>query len=337
MDNLSTKITPILDKDKYLRIIKEALGSTRTIDTENLSTHDWLSIRVLLGIGASEVAAILGINPYSTPFAVWQTKVADEITEIDNDIMLFGNLVEPTILKYYEIKTGFKVRKDNKIHIHKEYDCLFANLDGVYIDGTNGTVECKSTVYSVYKNWANDEENCVNGIPLYYYCQIQHELSVTGFDFCDLAILITDKRELKIHRIIRDEEYIKKQNEFLVKWWDYHVIGMIPPELTAKEYNFIEPFEGSFIEANPETLEFIGLLKTRKETLKGLEKEIEHLENKIKLFLGDNELLTSGGSSLVTWKTQERKSIDSKKLKETLPEIYTQYEKTSTFRVFKIK
>ena len=44
------------------------------------------------------------------------------------------------------------------------------------------------------------------------------------------------------------------------------------------------------------------------------------------------------GDRVVTWKAQEKRvSIDSKKLKEELPEIAEKYSKKSSYRVFKIK
>ena len=58
-------------------------------------------------------------------------------------------------------------------------------------------------------------------------------------------------------------------------------------------------------------------------------------QNKIKAEIGDHE----GGFTAayrVSWKTQNRSSIDAKRLESEHPEIYQNYLKTTQSRVFKI-
>jgi len=43
------------------------------------------------------------------------------------------------------------------------------------------------------------------------------------------------------------------------------------------------------------------------------------------------------GDRKATWKSQSRSSIDSKKLKNELPDIASQYMNTTSFRKFSIK
>ena len=53
---------PIVDKERFQRIINKALNEDRKISLEGLSLDDWLTLRTMIGIGASEVAAVLGMN-----------------------------------------------------------------------------------------------------------------------------------------------------------------------------------------------------------------------------------------------------------------------------------
>jgi predicted phage-related endonuclease len=200
-----------------------------------------------------------------------------------------------------------------------------------------GLVECKSTSAQNYKLWEEDEENCVQGIPLYMYCQVQHELSVTGLLWCDLAILITDRRQLKVKRILRDEEYIKKQNEALVLWWNAYVVAMVPPEMDEKEWGYVDPQPDSFIEATAEILSVVDELKELKEDKKKIEKDLEDAEKEIKLFLADKENITSAGDVVVSWKSQNRLYPDTEKLKAELSDYESKYTKLVTFRVLRIK
>jgi len=328
---------PIIGKERYQNIINEALKGDRKIPTDKMSLMDWLAIRNMAGIGASEVAAVLGFNKWETPFQVWKRKVSDEIDIEENDFMIFGREFEPAILKLYEKQTKTKVVKDNFLRFHPKYDCLFANLDGVFPDGTKGLVECKSTIRSVYKSWDNNEEDCVQGVPLYYYAQCQHELSVTGFEWCDLTFLIADARKIAIKRIMRDDKYIKSQDAALVRFWDAYVVPMVAPEFEASEISLLDPAEGSFIEADEETVNLVSMLKEAKTELKNAEKKKDLLQDSVIKKIGDKESLTSGGSVLATFKQQSRTTLQTDLIKQQEPEIFDRFGKTTTFRMLRIK
>ncbi len=328
-----------LDRAKLEPIVKLALENGRMISTEGMEKAIWLGLRVILGLGGSDVAVALGISKYKTSYQLWQEKVADEIESFENKFTIWGNLLEEPLAQEYMRQTGNMVVEDKKIRIHPDYDCLFVNLDRVVLqDGIAvGIVEIKSTVNRVFKSWQKDDDNCVDGIPLYFYCQVQHELSVSGLPWCDLVIGIIDERELVIIRIERDEEYIQKQNLALVGFWNAYVMTNEAPPKTAAEWSFEDPMSESMIEANGEIAELYANLKGKKDTSKALKKEIDDDQDKIKEFMGDIENLVLIDKIICSWKMQKRTTVDSKKLKADEPEIYTKFSKTSSSRVFIVK
>ena len=60
--------------------------------------------------------------------------------------------------------------------------------------------------------------------------------------------------------------------------------------------------------------------------------DIEILENELKTFIDES----TGIEGIATWKTQIRKSFDQVSLKLQHPEIYNQFSKEKTFRVFRL-
>ena len=64
--------------------------------------HDrekWLKAR-RSGLGASEVAAILGLSPWSTPYKVWKDKVSSEPpVELETEPIEWGHAHEATIAR----------------------------------------------------------------------------------------------------------------------------------------------------------------------------------------------------------------------------------------------
>ena len=66
-----------------------------------------------------------------------------------------------------------------------------------------------------------------------------------------------------------------------------------------------------------------------------LEAEMEALTDRIKAHMGDAEQITAG-TYKVTWKPVTSTRIDTAALKKDLPEIWTEYGKTTTTRRFQI-
>ena len=328
-----------LDRAKLEPIVKLALENGRMISTEGMEKVIWLGLRVVLGLGGSDVSPALGISKYKTAYQLWLEKVADEIESFENKFTIWGNLLEEPLSQEYMRQTRNVIVEDKKIRIHPEHNNLFVNLDRIVMqDGIPvGIVEIKSTVNRVFKSWQKDDDYCVDGIPLYFYCQIQHELSVSGLPWCDLVIGIIDEREIVIKRIERDEEYIQKQNKALVMWWNAYVLTNEAPPKTAAEWSFEDPMSESLIEASGEIAEIYANLKGKKDTSKALKKEIDDDQDKIKEFMGDKENLVLSDKIICSWKMQKRTAIDSKKLKAERPELFDEFSKTSSSRVFRVK
>ena len=66
-----------------------------------------------------------------------------------------------------------------------------------------------------------------------------------------------------------------------------------------------------------------------------LDAAITSLEDSVKAFMGDEELLTAGAYK-VGWKTFTSSRIDTTALKKELPDIAAQYTKQTTARRFSI-
>lgn len=296
-------------KERLYPIIEDALRNGRMISTAGMPLEDWLVLRAMIGIGGSDVSAALSINDYKTPYELWKEKLVEEVESKDNNIMMFGRLVEEPIAQMYMKMTGRSVVEDPYIRIHPDYDHLFVNLDRIVLDNGDGkgagVFEAKSTVYSVYKTWEKEP----NGIPLNYYTQVMHELSVSGLKWAVLVVLITDRRDIKIIPIERDEEYIQKQNEVLVAWYNGYVKNVIPPERTASDFQFVEPIAGTTKEADVEILAQIDLLKVKQAELSDLDKEVSALKDKVKEFIGDDEALTHAGEVIATYKMINKKEF----------------------------
>ena len=66
------------------------------------------------------------------------------------------------------------------------------------------------------------------------------------------------------------------------------------------------------------------------------DERIQEIDNQIKATMGENETAV-GINFSVKWSNSSRTTIDSKRLKAEMPEIYEQYAKTTTSRTFRVK
>lgn len=302
----------------------------KTISTKEMTKLDWLEARKK-GLGGSDVATVLGLNPYKTQRELWENKMNPDVVEEEiNDAMHFGDVLESVIAEEYVRRTGQRVQKDNKIRIHPEHSFLLANIDRLIIGNGNGPgiLEAKTASSFAYKNWTDE-------IPLPYYCQLMHYLAVTGYKWGEFAILV-DGRKFETIPIKRDDIFIEKQNKALIDWWNEYIIGNTPPPLEAKEITELRSVENS-IEAESNILDSYASLISVKPKLKKLKEEQTLLENEIKVFMGDNDTLSFEGEILATFKSYSQNRFDTKAFQVSNEALFKLYNKETQTRRFSVK
>ena len=197
----------------------------RLLKTKDLSRDDWLKARKQ-GLGSSDAATALGLNPYQSPLSLWLDKTQAETSsdidpEDDSHPTYWGNVLEPIVATHYSKRTGNKVRRVNAILQHPEHPFMLANLDREVVGQSDVHIlECKTTGHYGAKAWKN-------GVPEYVLVQVMHQLAVTGKQAADVAVLIAGQ-QLQIHRIQRDDALIAKLIELESRFW-WHVENNIPP------------------------------------------------------------------------------------------------------------
>ena len=161
----------------------EQMHALKITNANEITREEWLESR-RKGIGGSDVAAILGVNPYKSSFGVYVDKVEGSTFE-GNVHTEFGNWMEPHIRA--EFPRRFKRFEGVDIEVyeypyvlqHPAIEFFIANIDGIVEHPEHGTgiIEIKTAGEMQWKQWQEDE------IPDAYYCQVQHYLNVTGLAY----------------------------------------------------------------------------------------------------------------------------------------------------------
>lgn len=303
-------------------------------ETSGIDRPEWLEVR-RLGIGGSDVAAICGLNPYSSAIDVFMDKTGMAEERPDNESMRQGRDLEDYVASRFCEATGKKVRRRNAILQHDEYDFIIANIDRDVI-GEDAGLECKTT--SVYNAdaWANGKT------PDHYELQCHHYMLVTGAKRWYLACLIFNKA-LEIRTIERDEDVINYLLETETRFWrDYVEQGIMPPPDGSD--NATDALKVIYHDTKPDLIVELADMAANLarydeivelETMLGTEKE--QIKQEIMLQMGEAEIAVCGPRK-ITWKLQAgRKTIDAELLKKEKPDIYLNYLKCGNpFRVLRM-
>jgi len=288
------------------------------------------------GIGGSDAPAILGVDPYRSALEVYAEKLGLIEKKEDSEAMRIGRDLEEYVALRFTEKTNKKVRKTNKLFVHPKFPWMIGHIDRLIV-GEKAILECKTTSPMTYEVFEKGE------YPPSYYVQCMHYLAVTGFQKAYLAILILN-RSFKVYEIERDEEEIEALIEAERHFWEDHVLKGIPPEPDGSEsaQRVINKLYGEKRTKRNEAVNLYGneqkLMRYLEldEQIKILEKEKEAIKQEIQLMLGESELGVADGF-FVEWKAHTRKILDSKTLKEVMPEVYERFSKEQIVRTFKVK
>lgn len=283
----------------------------------------WLNERKK-GIGGSDVAAILGLSKWSTPYQVYADKRGEAEDKPGNVDMLIGTMLEPWLFEEYKRVEGADIQKIDKILYDKEYPFLFANVDGLREDRV---VEFKTARDD--SEWGQPGTDQIPGA---YLLQTQHYMRVTQKPLCDLGVLFKNSRvpELVIYRIERDDELLGMVIPKLVEFWNCVVEGVAPAAISSDDANWkYRKSEPKAISATDEIAKAAADLRRVKDALVTLKEQQDLLEAKIKEYMQTNDVLKSGSEILATWKTAKGATkIDADRLRAEQPKLAEQYSKT---------
>lgn len=289
------------------------------------------------GVGGSDAAAVLGLNPWASPLDVYNDKLGIVNKDLsDNETVRWGNILEDVIAKEYARRKGVKIRRRNQMFFHPEHSYMLANLDRT-IDGQKKILEIKTAGAFMASQWG---EEGTDQVPDSYLIQCAHYMAVMDYDITDLAVLIGG-RDFRTYTIHRDKELERLIIEKEKAFWTNHIEKEIPPEPTM--YHDLDTLYGNdnglSLDAPLEIMEVCERLAEIKHQLFVLEKAKEGDEFLIKKAMGENAILLDGDKYLATWKkTKSSNKFDEKAFKAEYPGLYAEfYKEKDGFRRFVLK
>jgi putative phage-type endonuclease len=277
------------------------------------------------GIGASEISAVAGLNPYASPWDIYLRKTGQAPDIEPTEPMEWGNRLEPAIRQKYCDDTGELVHVPITSLFHADYPWARATPDGIALAKEHGwkhLLQCKNVGSWVEKAWSEAP-------PSYVQLQEQWEMLVTGLSRADVAVLIGGN-DFRIYTVHRDDKIITDLLTIAGEFWMRVETKTPPPidESEACQKHFESRFaKGSTVEliADGETEMLMSTWHELTKTQKATETVIKRIRNEVRSRLADAQagslVSTIGIAKLITSAPEPKVETDWKLVAQMLGSV----------------
>jgi putative phage-type endonuclease len=172
------------------------------------SEAEWLAAR-RRGVTASEIAVIMGLSPYSSPFALYYQKTGELPPPDDNMAMALGRHLEDFVCRQFaDLHPEFHVTGDGRtLYAHPDRPWQMATPDQLVDCCEHGqrtgpplaVLEAKTS--ASYDGWGDDG---TDEIPVHYRCQVLWQMDVLGVQTGYVACLFLHSRQLRVYELTLD-------------------------------------------------------------------------------------------------------------------------------------
>ena len=325
--------------------------------TTELTHDEWLDLRKT-GIGGSDAGTILGVNPYSSPYALWadKTGLVENVFK-GNAATEWGNRLERTVAEAFAEQSGCAV-VEWPVMLQGRNTWELANVDFFIVEPSEVTpagqvtsvdsepnnisaiLECKTTGI-VGKGNAKGWDN--NQVPASYYWQGAHYAMVTGISQVYFACLIGGQGI-----VVRSRDYTAEclagLRDAETSFWEL-VEKKSPPEFTGADAEFevlksLYPSStGTSVEVSEFIVDCLSEYRMAKQEAEEAEAAVKAIRIELEAAIADADEATWNGQALYTYKSNKvGEQFDTKRFKEENPELWAQYvTERKGARVLRIK
>lgn len=298
--------------------------------------RDEFLARRMSGIGGSDAAAILGLNPWKTEVEVYLDKRG--LGQPAEGLRLrFGDFAEQFVATEYTRETGRRVQRFHGLLRHPEHDFAIGNVDRLVIpDGakvaahrgqirTDRLLECKTSGAHMADTWGPAG---TDQIPQHYLVQVAWYQALSGCKYADLAVLIGNN-DLRVYHLTRDTDLEAMLFDRIGAWWKRHIVdGEMPDPTNESDVALLFPRSkpDTVVEAGAETLAAIEEFRDIRARIDELEKIEKSLATRVKAAIGEADALSHEGRVLATWRSAKDSFLfDANAFKAAHPDLYQQF------------
>jgi putative phage-type endonuclease len=302
----------------------------------------WAQLRNT-GIGASEIASVLGIAPpsWGSPMALYMRKRGELPDVRDNARMEWGRLLEATILARFlkchpEFREGPHLT--GRLYRSNEREWQLATPDAVVFDKRPGfaldrkpykrTIDGWPVVIEVKTGSSKDEwgQEGTDEIPVYYRAQVMQSMDVVGATVAWVPVLFNGReyREYRVERDPLDTDILRARGG---AFWRMVQEGTPPPVdsllATGKALKVAWGVEEGVQVQVPADL--VEKHRRAARVAAAAERLESKYENQIRLLLASAEVGMCGTERVAKRSTWKQSRVDLEGLRRDHPELVEKY------------
>lgn len=286
-------------------------------------------------ISASDVAVILGMNPWKNPADLWLEKTTDIEPLDESEAMAIGNMSESPLIDWCAASLGVQPDRELGTVPHPDHDWLCATPDAGIVGQKRG-IEAKTA--GIVRGFVESDkwgDADTDDVPQEYYCQCQIQMAVMGWDAVYLAALIAGRGRVR-YFIARNNAAIEGMIEVAGAWHARHIVDGERPTDSLPSLDTIKRVTRHPNKPIRVDDELVAEFEAAKEARK-LAEDREAAAKAALLY----PVSAAGGDAIIsnvgnyTYLTQARRGIDMEMLRADFPEAAEACAKVSTFPVLR--
>lgn len=258
------------------------------------------------GIGASEIAALLGLSPYGGPLDIWLRKTGRAAPSADSPHTDRGNYLEPALRTWASATLGVMFEPCDSL-VCDAHPLVLATPDGIHHGDPLQTLELKAPGPHTRHEWGDGDD-----APDRYVIQVAQQMLVTGAPVGHLCALVDG--ELRAYRYERDAELEGAIIDAIETFWVRHILTDEPPPFDGSKgagewLTRRFPRNGGLVrEADAATAELIEQYRAARLAREAAESSEEALKQRIQEAIGDDDGITCPLGK-VTWRLAKGRRV----------------------------
>ena len=342
--------------------------SARLILPPDAPREEWLAAR-RKGVTASEIAVILGISPFDSPFNLFHKKTGTISKDFDNDAMSLGRHLEPWIADHWAADHPDMHLGDAGPWASVDRPWQMATPDRLIYDVAPADVECgcgpdlhnwrcganvtaaccencptlppswrslpASSLLEIkssgtYDGWGEDG---TDEIPPYYRAQVLWQLDTLGLTEAHVTCFFLGTRQRRDYVIPYDETDVKLMREAAQMFLEMVADGEAPSidhaPATAQALKQLYPLDEDADDAQIPA-DLASDYRYAKRSLDDAQEHYDLLTNQVRALMGSAKKAMSGEEKVATRSVYEQTRVDAKQLRAEFPDAYEACRTTST-------
>lgn len=193
------------------------------LDQGSEAWHAWRQT----GIGGSDARAVAGVDPWVTPYELWQRKLNLIEGTFFNNAMRKGVELEPIARAEAEWDLGMTFTP--MCAVHDDFPFIKASFDGLCLP------DCKDMIEVKCPGDKTHQEALDGRVPDYYMVQLWHQFLVNEKGERNHYYSFNEKTGGVVITVERNEKQIKRLLDMELKFWEL-IQSENPPPLTDRDY-----------------------------------------------------------------------------------------------------